>query len=975
MKFRGLLIGFVTGLLIGLCSSPALAQSQTTGRIIGTVKDPRGARILGAEVNIRNTSTAEERETKTNNQGDYTVSLLPPGNYRVRITSPGFAPAVFEAVRVVITETITVDAEMALAHIDTVSIQVDSLIRRDGPQLGRSVDSRAVAELPLATRNFTQILALSPGTSVSLADNTGLGRNSQNISVNGARVTQNNFELNGVDANNIGNNAWAFLAVPAPETIQEFIVQTSLYDASFGRGGGGSVQAITRSGGDQFHGAAYEYFRNDALNANNPFLKAAGVARPVLQRNAFGGMIGGPLKSESIFFFASYQGTRERNGASQNSLSSSIFIAPGLTDDRSQATLLATFRPRLANGTLATSINPVALALLNAKLPNGQFVIPTPPSDGRYSGSATSTYREDQFNANVDFRINERDWLSAKVFFSNAPQFFALPSGGANVPGFGADETQNNQVIAFHAVHSFNSNTINEARAGHSFIRADMFGRNPILDSNLGIKRANAGSYPGLGTIRIGAAGTNALAIGNSGANVDATSAQSSTTLADTFSMNRSAHNFRFGGELLFYQDRISTNNNRRGQITFQTFNNFLLGTAANSTYGDGLTARTIRTSDYSWFVQDDWRLSDKLTLNLGLRYELDLPPYEINGALSTFDPALYQPRMAVDANGNPIGPPVGGFVQPGNVIPRYDLASVPNVAKRVVTGNDSNNFAPRVGFAFAPLVSGRLVLRGGYGIFYSRSSLIYLIVGVNAPPLFAIRRSATGSQVSFADPYVALPSSDQFPTFVTGVSLAGQVFDRNLHTPYVQQYNGGVQYQLKRNLVFEVAFVGTRGLNLIRSVGINQAKLASPQSPIVNAVNGRVITTNTADATNVSLRAPFQGVETGLLQIQTTAQSSFNSLQMSLTRRLAKGLQFLAAYTFSRSIDNSSGTNGGSADAVRDTGIILGNQLDNRANRGLSDFDRTHRFAMSYLWDLPGANFVGESKAGKLLFNDWQVA
>jgi carboxypeptidase family protein len=963
-------------LLTALCASSTRAQSPTTGRIAGTARDQRGARIAGAEVTITSNATAEERRVTTDDQGNYRVPLLSPGTYVVRITASGFAAAVFPRVPVTITETTTVDGEILPAGPDTVSVEIDSLIQRDGPQLGRAVDTRAVSELPLATRNFTQILALSPGTAVALPDHTALGRNSQNVSVNGARVTQNDFELNGVDANYIANNAAAFWAVPAPETILEFTVQTSLYDASFGRGAGGSIQAVTRSGGNEFHGAGYDYFRNDAVNANNPFLKAAGVQRPTIERNVFGGVFGGPIRKDRLFFFVSYQGTREQNGASPNSLSSSIFIAPGLTDDRSQQTLLNTFRPRLPNGTLATAINPVTLALLNGKSPDGQFVIPTPQADGRYSGSGISTYRENQFNTNIDYRISRRNWLAAKFFFSNAPQFLALPNGGANVPGFGADQSQNNRVVAFQDTHSFSSRTVNELRIGYSFIRGDMFGRNPIRDSDIGIKRANSPVYPGLGLIRIGAAGTNSIAIGNSGANVDTQSAQSSTTLADVVAVNHGDHSFRVGGKLLFYQDRITTNNNRRGQVIFQTFNNFLLGQANNSTYGDGLAARTIRTSDYSFFFQDDWRLTSKLNLNLGLRYELDLPPYEISGALSTFDPALYKPGMEVDAAGNPIGPPIGGFVQPGNVISQYDLPDVPNVGKRMLTSADPNNFAPRVGFAFSPLASGKLVVRGGYGVFYSRSSLIYLIVGVNAPPLFAIRRSSPGAQIPFADPYVALPSQDQFPTFVKGVSLAGQVFDRNLRTPYLQQYNTSVQYQINRDFLFEVAFVGTRGRNLIRSVGINQARLASPQQPIINAVNGRVITTNTADATNVSLRAPYQGVEVGgFLQIQTTAQSTYNSLQMSLTRRLSRGLQFLAAYTYAKSIDNSSGTNGGSADAVRDTALILGNQFDNRANRGLSDFDRTHRFVLSYLWDLPKPSFATKSTTVRLLFSGWQVA
>jgi hypothetical protein len=364
-----------------------------------------------------------------------------------------------------------------------------------------------------------------------------------------------------------------------------------------------------------------------------------------------------------------------------------------------------------------------------------------------------------------------------------------------------------------------------------------MFGRQPVRDSDVGIKRSNAAVYPGLGIIRVGPAGTNALTIGNSGANVDQKTIESSTTFADVLSLNRGEHSFRVGGQILLYENGITTNNNRRGQIIFQTFNNFLLAlptirhTVTESASAPFAPVITV------CFLQDDWRLSQKLSLNLGLRYELDLPPYEKDGALSTFDPALYQPRMEVDANGNPIGPPTGGFVQPGNVTARYDLPDVPNVSKRMVTSIDPNNFGPRVGLAYSPLDSGKLVVRGGYGIFYSRSSLVYLIVGVNAPPLFCHSAQCNRGPGPVRDPFVNLPLQDQFPVFVKGISLVGQVFDRNLRTPYVQQYNASLQYEVSRNLLFEVAFVGTRGLNLIRSVGINQARLASPQRPIINAV------------------------------------------------------------------------------------------------------------------------------------------
>jgi len=970
----GIAFLFVTGLL-ACCSWSAFAQSQTTGRIAGTIKDERGALIVWAEVTVSNKANAEERKVTTDKEANFSVPLLPPGSYRVRITAKGFAATVYEPVEVAITETTRVDAYMALAGADVVSLRIEQQVQKDGPQLGRVIDSRAVSELPLATRNFLQLLALSPGTFVALPDNTALGRNSQNVSVNGARVTQNDFEINGIDANNLTTNAAANVAAPAPETIQEFKVQTSLYQSTFGRGAGGNVQAVTKSGNDSFHGAAYEYFRDDALNANNPFLQAAGVSRPTLRRNVFGGLLGGPIKTNKAFFFVSYQGTRERNGASPNSLTSSVLIAPGLTDDRSQQTLLTTFRPRPSpTAPPATSINPVALALLNTKLPDGRFLIPTPQPDGHYSGSALSSYREDQFNSNLDYRLGEKNWLAARFFFSNAPRFFALPTGGANTPGFGADQQQNNRLISVQDIQSFSATVFNEARAGFSFISGDTAGQSPVRDSDLGIMRSNATTYPGLGLIRVGPAATNAIAFGNSGANVDAESVASSMTLVDILSITRGRHTIRTGGQVIYYRNKISANNNRRGTITFQSFNNFLLGLANSSVYGDGINARSLRASDYGFFVHDDWKFSSKLVLNLGLRYELDLPPWELRGAMSTFDPALYRPRMEVDASGNPVGPPAGGFVQAGNVIAEFDLPEVPNVGKRLVRSVDPNNFAPRLGFAYSPLDSGRLVVRAGYGIFYSRPSTAYIGISINAPPMYTVRRSPAGATVPFANPFVTLPAQDQFPTLVRGVPLAGQIFDRDLRTAYFHQYNASVQFTLGGNLLFEGAYVGSRGLNLIRDIAINQARLASPQHPIVNAVTGQSIITNTPAATNVALRAPYQGVEAGsFLQIQSTAQSTYNSLQLSLTRRLSN-LQFLASYTYAKSIDNASGGSDSMGD-VRDTINITGNQLDNRANRGVSDFDRTHRFVVSYLWYLPRPAFATQSRVARALFTNWQVA
>lgn len=975
----------VTACLLSITSIPVFAQSQTTGRISGTVKDEKGAVVPDAEVTVTNKATGDERKVKSDADGNYFVPLLPSGTYTVSVSAPGFNTYVADDVRVAITETTTINPTMPTGGLqETVSVNADApIVQTEGAQLGRVVDSRTVSELPLATRNFTQILGLSPGAATYLPDNTAVGRNSQNISVNGARVTNNNFQINGIDANSMGTNSAPSLSVPAPETIQEFKVQTSLYDATFGRSGGGNIQAVTKSGTNEFHGGAYYFLRNEALNANNPFLNASGVARPILRRNVFGGFIGGPIIKDKAFFFASYQGTRETNGASViNSLSSNILVDPRLTDTNRTAAALAAAFSTLALPLTAAQISPVSVALLNVRLPNGQFLIPTPQAGGRYSGSTPSVFDENQFNANFDYRFGANDTLSAKVFVSNAPQTLTLPSflgGGPNVPGFGNFQQNNNRLVSLQHIHVFSPTIFNELRAGYNFIRVDAFPEEPVKDSDIGITRANASIFPGLPLIRIAPA-AGGIVIGTS-PTIDVRAVAPSTTVADTLSITRGRHNLRVGGEFRYNENNYVLNFFTRGQIDFLNFTSFLTGNAAVSVFGSGLGNRSLRAHDYNFFAQDDWKVTSKLTLNLGLRYELDMPPYDTRGRIATFDPALYVPRsqfVVIGGVPTPIGPPVGGFVQAGNVLPEYDLASIPNVDKRVVNSIDPNNFAPRVGFAYSPLDSGRMVIRGGYGIFYSRTSFQYITLNVIAPPTYVF-----GARVGvpFSDPFFPAPAQNQFPALVPGVALSGTLFDRNIRTPYLQQYNISLQYELFKDTLLEAAYVGTHGVSLFRQVAINQANLVPAGGSITNAVTGQVITTNTP--ANAALRAPFQGVSVnGFFQNQTTAQSSYNSLQVSLTRRFSQGLQFLASYTLAKSIDNASGQGGGAGfggvvnpGGVGETSAVLGNQRDNRANRGRSDFDRKHRLVVSFLYDLPEPDIAKNSTAGRLLLSDWQLA
>jgi hypothetical protein len=959
-------------IFILLCSSlTAFSQTQTTGRLGGTVTDEKGAAIPGAEVTVTNRMTGEERKTVSNESGYFTVPLLPAGTYTVSATSSGFKKFLADDVKVTITETTTLNPQLSIGAV-TESVTVVAtppIVQTEGPALGRVVDSRAVAELPLATRNFTQILGLSPGAATYLPDNTAVGRNSQNISVNGGRVTNNNFQINGVDANSMGTNSAPSLSIPAPESIQEFKVQTSLYDATFGRSGGGNIQAVTKSGGNDFHGGAYEYYRNDRFNANNPYLIASGVARPILKRNVFGGFVGGPIKKDKAFFFASYQGTRERNGASIiNSLSSNILVDPKLTNDRSAATLQTAYG--------LPAINPVALALLNVKLASGQFLIPTPTAaNGTYTGSTPSVYNENQFNLNFDYRFNDRNTLATKFFFSNAPQTLVLPSflgGGPNVPGFGNFQQNNNRLITLQYTHIFSPRIFNELRAGYNFIRVDAYPQEPVNDSAVGISRVNASLFPGLGLVQINAA-AGGVVFGTS-ATIDVKAKAPSTTIADTLSITSGKHTFRTGGEFRYNENNYVLNFFTRGQIQYANFTNFLVGVPTFTVFGSGIGDRSLRASDYNFFFQDDWKLNRKLTLNLGLRYELDMPAYDTRGRIATFDPALYVPRPAI--GGAAIGPPIGGYVQAGNVIPRYDVASMPNVGKRVVNSVDPNNFAPRLGFAYSPLDSGRLVLRGGYGIFYSRTSFQYITLNVIAPPTYVFGVSILPP---ISNPFFAAPPTSAFPTLVPGVALSGTLFDRNIRTPYLHQFNVNAQYEVYKDFLLEVAYVGTRGRKLFRQVGINQAPLVPNGGSITNPVTGAVITTNTA--ANAAARAPFQGVTiNGFFQNQTSAESEYNAFQASLTKRFSNGIQFLASYTRATSIDNASGQGGGAGitgvvnpGGVGETSAILGDQRDPRANRGLSDFDRKHRFVFSALYDIPTPGFA-KSKGARMLFGNWEL-
>jgi hypothetical protein len=994
-------------LLMFLWVSALSSQAPGTGAISGTVYDPANRVVGGAVVLAVSDATHVSRSMMTSSEGLFRIPLLLPGTYTVTVTASGFAVKTSPSIEVTVSETASLKITLAIAAASS-NVQVASdaeVVDLDSSTLGGVVNERAILALPLANRNYTQVLGLSPGVVVPLPNAAELGRGTQNVAANGGKTTANNIQFNGVDANNLAENSAANAseevgtAIPAPDAIQEFRVQTANYDAAYGRGSGANVDLVSKSGTNRFHGSAWEFVRNNIFNANEFFVKEDGQPRPDLKQNQFGGSLGGPIVRDKAFFFVEYQGLTEVNGLGDKRTTT----LPLLTSDRSAQTLGSQFCPAAhldsegqpATGYLThaggaqvacdgSNINPVALSILNAKLPNGQFAVPSPqitlPSGGADSsdelpvGQSTfaipAHYREDQFTVDVDKSFGERNSLAERFFYSRAPTTQAFSSNAANVPGWGTTELDRNTIFVLADTYVFNSNLINIARFGYTRFDGNSAVQKPLLASALG-----EGTTTGLGGPTAAAPGLTIdglFTIGNAGTPSE-WQVTNSFIWQDMVSWTRGRQNLRFGSEFKRHQVDEDAPEVTDGLLDIGTLGDFLLGQSAaengsptgtsnvtQSTAGSGIFRRDERYTDFAGFAQDDMKIAPRLTLNAGLRYEIFGAPTETHGRLANFNPA--QAAAQVPASGS-----FSGFTVPSN----FPGAIPQGVVKTSFPGfwrTTHGDVSPRLGFAWQMTKQPVLVLRGGYGIYFDRHSGNIAEATLGQPP-FSTLQIVSGSSngpATLQSPFVptVLPNSS-YPVFtaLTPTSFPFlQGTDPHLLDSNTQEYNLNLQYAFAQDYLLQVGYVGTRSMHRSGQIEFDQSLLASPQNP----VNGE--TTNSVS--NVIARMPIAGISPGSLFTKSNFIANYNSLQSSVSKRFRYGFQFLGSYTWSKSLDETSGSGGSN---VFELWLLTNDQNNPRQAYGLTDFDRAQRAVLNFTWQAP--EFAAAPALARHALTDWQFS
>jgi hypothetical protein len=857
------------------------------------VRDQSGGAIQSAAVTVLNEETGAKSAATTDSQGDFTVAGLLPGKYRVEAERAGFK-RVEQSLMLEVDQQPRIEIVLPVGNIaDGPAVEVTAesvLVRQDSSALGGVIENRLIVGLPLDGRNFYELSLLLPGVVPPAQGSAGSVRGAFTVNVNGAREDSNNFLLDGAYNGDPKLNG---VSVTSPvDAIREFEVATSTYDTSFGRNAGGQINVVTRSGGNQVHGTLYEFFRNAAMDGTNYFAPS-GQAAPAYQRNQFGGVIGGPIKRNRTFFFADYEGTRLAAG---EPLVTNVPTALERVGNFSQS-LTPAIDPTtggLLQGQILPSyyLNPIGVAIAALyPLPNRNV------AGANYVSSPSQFDNQNHFDVRVDHTLSHADNLFLRYSFVD-DRFFD-PFGGAGysaVPNYGLTIPSRSQNASLGETHTFTPSLINEVRIAYNRVSNGDYQQNQgtSINHQLGLPELSTNPRDwGLSLISVN---------GYSPLGDEYTSPEHGTTdtyqIGDNATWNHGRHLVKFGFDSRILQQNAYRDVQARGFIDFtgeligNALEELLLGAPTESGGATMNNPEHLRTHSYNFFANDTWRVRQDLTVTLGLRYEYNSP-----GVDAANQAAVYNPATGMLAQ---VG--VGGF-------------------PRGAYNPDYNNFAPQVGLAWSPGGRGETVIRAGYGIHYDQSAL------------------AISEGLYFSAPYYNLnvyypieglfnlSLSNPFPNnFPYPYPASATAFERNLRTPYIQQWNFGIQRQLGKSRLAEIDYVGSKGTRLIDSRNINQA------APSTNPEN-------------LPPNPYFSDVDI----VESNANSIYHSLQARFEQRLSNGLSALASYTYSKSIDDASGffTTTGDPNFPQ-------NSYDLSAERGRSDFDIRQRFTLSYAYDLP---------------------
>ncbi|HLY18535.1 MAG TPA: TonB-dependent receptor [Bryobacteraceae bacterium] len=876
-------------LLILLLATVSLHAQSTRGSIGGQATDAAKKPVAGVTVTLVAEETNRKYTAVTGQDGGFLLTLLDPGAYRLQVNAPGFRSYVQELVLDVDQE-IRADVPLSVGGENITVTATRSPLRTDSAAVGGVIDTRQVQGLPLDGRNFYELSLLLPGVVPAAEGSAASVRGSFAINVNGAREDANDFLLDGVYNGDPKLNGTA--VSPPVDAIREFEVLSSTYDATFGRNGGSQISVVVRSGGNQFHGTAYEFFRNAVFDARNYFAPSQTPA-PQDQRNQFGGTLGGPVKKDRTFFFADYQGTRVNTGITQ------VTNVPTLaerTGDFSQSSLVpidpttgAPF-PNLKIPSYYMDPTGLAIAALypapNRGVPNQNYV-----------SSPDTRVRNDQFDVRVDHTLTPASQLSFRYSFGDQSLFepFTGPSFPL-VPGYGDNVPSRDQNAMLAETHAFTPALLNELRAGFDRVSLGVVQQDSGHNVNAAVGLPTISGNPrdyGLTSISV----TGFSPLGD-----ESNNPQHGTTnvfqVTDNLTYVHGRHLAKFGGDLRILQQNAYRDVESRGFIDFtglligNPLEELLLGLPTDAGVATLNNPEHLRTHSYNFFANDQWRARPNLTLTLGLRYEYNSPAVDAHNHANLYDQAT-QTLVPVGTDGMPRG----GYLP------------------------DRNNFAPRVGLAWSPGALSHTVLRGGYGVYFDQSSL------------------APGEGLYFSPPYfnfnvfyplgptapllLSNPFPNNFPLPTPSSALA---FQRDLRTPYIQQWSFNVERSLGGSRMVEIGYVGSKGTGLIGARDINQP----PPTP------AQFYQRPVAAFADINL-------------LESNRNSVYHSLQARFEQRLSFGLSLLASYTFAKSIDDASSffSSAGDPNFPQDSYNL-------RAERGLSNFDVRQRFVASYAYDLP---------------------